>query len=45
MDDLKRPAGAAESTSGNFPSEVKFRDFESWLPFDHFPVLVEVEDW
>jgi endonuclease/exonuclease/phosphatase family metal-dependent hydrolase len=34
---------AAETQSGNFPGEVKFRKFEARLPSDHFPVLVEFE--
>ncbi|RYD23692.1 MAG: endonuclease/exonuclease/phosphatase family protein [Verrucomicrobiaceae bacterium] len=32
-----------ESQSGNFPGEVKFRNFQTRLPSDHFPVLVEFE--
>ncbi len=35
---------ATETQSGNFPSEVKFKDFEARLPSDHFPVLVEFEE-
>lgn len=31
-----------DTTSGNFPNEVKFREFQARLPSDHFPVLVEV---
>ncbi len=34
---------AEETESGNFPREVKFRQFQARLPSDHFPVLVEVE--
>lgn len=36
-------ADSAETQSGNFPSEVKFREFQARLPSDHFPVLVEFE--
>lgn len=32
-----------ESQSGNFPGEVKFRNFQARTPSDHFPVLVEFE--
>lgn len=38
----KAASGVAES-SGNFPEEVKFGDFEIKLPSDHYPVLVELE--
>ena len=31
-----------DTASGNFPKEVKFREFQARLPSDHFPVLVEV---
>lgn len=31
-----------ERISGNFPEEVGFRDYETRLPSDHFPVLVEL---
>ncbi|MES2438467.1 MAG: endonuclease/exonuclease/phosphatase family protein [Verrucomicrobiota bacterium] len=34
---------SAETQSGNFPGEVKFRNFQVRLPSDHFPVLVEFE--
>lgn len=32
-----------ETQSGNFPGEVKFRNFQVRMPSDHFPVLVEFE--
>jgi endonuclease/exonuclease/phosphatase family metal-dependent hydrolase len=34
---------SAEAANGNFPGEVKFRNFQVRLPSDHFPVLVEFE--
>ncbi len=34
---------AIESGSGNFPAEVKFKGYQTRLPSDHFPVLVEFE--
>lgn len=34
---------STESQSGNFPGEVKFRNFQARTPSDHFPVLVEFE--
>lgn len=34
---------AAESGSGNFPDEVKFHNYQTRMPSDHFPVLVEFE--
>ncbi len=40
----EKPA-SDEETSGNFPSEVKFKQSEARLPSDHFPVLVEITDW
>ncbi|RYD49983.1 MAG: endonuclease/exonuclease/phosphatase family protein [Verrucomicrobiaceae bacterium] len=36
-------ADAPETQSGNFPGEVKFRNFQARMPSDHFPVLVEFE--
>lgn len=42
---VAKSTNPAESTSGNFPTEVKFQNYEARLPSDHFPVLVEVEDW
>ena len=36
-------ADSAETQSGNFPGEVKFRTYQTRLPSDHFPVLVEFE--
>jgi endonuclease/exonuclease/phosphatase family metal-dependent hydrolase len=38
---IPKPEGSAESTSGNFPSEVKLKDYQARLPSDHFPVLIE----
>lgn len=36
-------ADSQETQSGNFPGEVKFRNFQVRMPSDHFPVLVEFE--
>lgn len=43
-DTYRAPAAqpVAETQSGNFPKEVKFREFQARLPSDHFPVLVEL---
>lgn len=38
------PRASGDTASGNFPREVKFREFQARLPSDHFPVLVEVSD-
>ncbi|WP_353415632.1 endonuclease/exonuclease/phosphatase family protein [Haloferula helveola] len=38
---VAKSSEAADQTSGNFPKEVKFGDFEIRLPSDHYPVLVE----
>jgi endonuclease/exonuclease/phosphatase family metal-dependent hydrolase len=38
-----RKRDSSEKSSGNFPSEVGFRDHRAHLPSDHFPVLVELE--
>lgn len=40
-DTYRAPAArpVAETQSGNFPKEVKFREFQARLPSDHFPVL------
>lgn len=43
-DTYRTPApDSQESQSGNFPGEVKFHNFQTRLPSDHFPVLVEFE--
>lgn len=39
------PSPAPETSSPNAPQEVKMQPFEIRLPSDHFPVLVELEDW
>lgn len=36
------PEKTGETRSGNFPQEIKFREFQARLPSDHFPVLVEL---
>ena len=41
---IPRTPNPEQTQSGNFPSEVKFQDFEARLPSDHFPVLIEVAD-
>ncbi|WP_367871253.1 endonuclease/exonuclease/phosphatase family protein [Luteolibacter sp. Populi] len=41
---ITREPDPEESTSGSFPKEVKFEQFEARLPSDHFPVLVETVD-
>ena len=37
------PGGDAATPTGNAPEEVKLQEYQSRLPSDHFPVLVEVE--
>jgi endonuclease/exonuclease/phosphatase family metal-dependent hydrolase len=44
-DTYRTPIGAPETTTGNAPKEVKMQEFQIRMPSDHFPVLVELEDW
>lgn len=44
-DTYRTPTPAPETTTGNAPKEVKMQEFQTRLPSDHFPVLVELEDW
>jgi endonuclease/exonuclease/phosphatase family metal-dependent hydrolase len=44
-DTYRAPVGQVveETRSGQFPREIKFREYQARLPSDHFPVLVELK--